>query len=241
MLPRLPEADEFVMINLKERACLEQRIPHVEYPVHRESLDAILQEGGQLSIEILMRGLMQWVDVTDDAFSALTTLRLIMDEHFPPDGEGEGSSQLVDEEGIVHRFRVGSIDFGKPVVTWQRNDLALAFGQASLIEPGRMVVAAPKAISATVAESVVAHSILSYMLEPFDSILGVRSTADSNGSAYKALAGKTYPADWFLGYGISVNGGPDNPVESFHDFPPQSEWLAPNQVAVMVAIGAGYV
>lgn len=102
-----------------------------------------------------------------------------------------------------------------------------------------MVVGAPGPISLFVAQSILGHSFLSLMHEPYDSFEGLRGTSRSTGSYYSWDAGSATPLDWGYGFGRTMRDGQLTPSE--YNLPPSDTWLPPNQLAVMVAIGGGYM
>lgn len=236
---RLPDADSFVTLRFKPLACMEQRIPVADYPVRRAVLDTALETGQPLSVDELIRELMKWLDVTDTPEPANDTLLRLLHLHYPPDGRQEASCEFEDENAVRRRFWVGAIDQNAPLIAWQRGEQVMAFAQPSFSEPGRMVVAAPRPISARVAEAIVGHSLITWMLEPHDAFASAKHAAGRTASFYALDAGATAIIPWDEGYGQRLQSGTIVQDITAQPLPPSGDWLTPNQLAMMVAIGSG--
>jgi hypothetical protein len=239
-LRRLPEADSFAMLTFKPQVCLEQRIPVADYPIRRLALEAALDTGQELSVSDLIRGLMEWLDVTDDPEPATGTLLQLLGLHHPPGGRPAASCEFADEDGVRRRFCLGEVDCDSALIAWQRGQRVMAFAQPGIVEPGRMVVAAPRPISARVAETIVSHSLITYMLEPHDAYASAKHSAGRNANFYALDAGATAIIPWDHGYGRSERAGTVGADDGAQSLPSPCDWLAPNQLAMMIAIGSRY-
>lgn len=78
--------------------------------------------------------------------------------------------------------------------------------------------------------------MLSYMGEPFDSFLGAQTSCGSTAVFYRWEAGQVTPIRW--DEGLSVEAVLAAKVND--DFS-TLVWLPPNQLALQVAIAAGYL
>ncbi len=102
-----------------------------------------------------------------------------------------------------------------------------------------MVVAAPAPISLKVAQSILNHSLMSFMGEPFDTFEATKATSAKTGSYYKWEKGAATLVSWEYGLGLTLRDG--KLTREFEpEYPPTTGWLSPNQLAVQVAIAAGY-
>jgi hypothetical protein len=128
-------------------------------------------------------------------------------------------------------FHVGPIDVHQPLVAWQRRDWIIALAQPSE-ESGRMVVGAPQPITLNTALRILSQSMLSYMGEPFDSFVGAHTSGGSTAVFYLWDAGEVTPIRWDDGLDVQKRAS----VEACGP-----TWLPPNQLAMQVAIAAGYL
>ena len=178
---------------------------------------------------------MDWLDVTDDPLTAIRTLRMILDRHYPADARASARCSFVDEHGVERVFLVGAIDCTSELVAWQRRQWVIAVAQRSR-EPGRMIVAAPGPISLAVAQRILAHSFLIEMGEPLDSFGGAVRSSRSTGSYYDWEVGSACTLGWEFGLGAAPS--PGRVLQQQQPSTPRApcEWLPPNQVATMIAI-----
>jgi hypothetical protein len=102
-----------------------------------------------------------------------------------------------------------------------------------------MVLAAPGPISLAVAQSILGYSLLNFMGKPYNSFDGVRATSRRTGSYYSWEAGSATAIDWEYGFGRTLKDGELTSGE--FQLPRAETWLPPNQLAIMVAIGGGYM
>lgn len=237
MLPRQSEADEFVELRLKPAVLAERRLPDGAYPIRRETLESLIASGGDVQIHDMLRGLMDWLDVTDEPEQATDMIRQILRMHFPDDGEREASCTFQSEDGHLHRFLIGEVDANKPLVAWQRCDWLMMIGTPSVVEPGRLLVAAPRPMSCNAAQSIVRLSTTTWMGGILDSYAAALMISGGTPDITSQARGQLELVGWEHGLGANMIDG------KLHHAPnllPDHEWLAPNQVAILVAIGADY-
>lgn len=240
ILPLGDDADRFIELTFKRGTWESSGIPEAGCRMRTEAMETILANDGTYQVEQLIHGLMDWLDVTNDPEPALQTLRLMLDRHYPDDGRSHARCRFAFEDGGDYIFDVANrIDCDGPVVAWQRRQWVIALAAASK-EPGRMVVGAPAPISLNVAQSIHGHSLVNFMLAPFDSFEAARATGSKTGSYYSWEAGQATPVDWSYGLGLTMRHGELNADEELAR-PSESEWLAPNQLAIQVAISKGYL
>jgi hypothetical protein len=236
-LPSGSDIDKFMELRFKPGSWEQNGIPSEGCRVRPEIFERILSAGGNYDIDDLIHGLMDWLDVTDDPEPASQMLRMMLDYHYPPDGRATGKCRFQDENGVDQIFHVGSIDTASHVVSWQRREWVIALAQP--LEEGRMVVGAPGPVSLSVAQSILGHSFLNFMNEPYDSFEGVRATSRRTGSYYSWETGSATPIDWEYGFGRTMRDG--QLTGGGYELPRADTWLSSNQFAVMVAIGGGYM
>lgn len=227
-LPTGKDIDDFAELRFKPGTWKKKGIPEEGCRVRLAAFERIVEQQGMCGIDDLILGLMDWLDVTGEPDLALTTLRQLLDRHYPPDGQTMGRCHFVDEEGVESIFHVGAIDLAAPQVAWQRRDWIIAAAQPCA-EPGRMLVGAPGPISSNTALRILALSTTSYMGEPFDSWIGALTSCERTAVFYLWEAGNVTPIRWDDGLDQSA-------LASL----PHSEWLSPNQLAIQVAIAGGY-
>lgn len=239
-LPLSDEAAGFIELTFKPGSWDRRGLPERGCRMRTEAMERIIANGGTCQVEQLIHGLMDWLDVTDDPAPVLGTLRQVLDRHYPDDGRSHARCRFAPEDGGDYIFDVaGKIDCSAPVVAWQRGHWVIAIGAASK-EPGRMVVGAPAPISLNVAKSIHGHSLLNFMLAPFDSFEAARATSSKTGSYYSWEAGQATIIDWSYGLGLTMRHGELIADEELAR-PSETGWLAPNQLAIQVAIAEGYL
>lgn len=239
-LPLLDEADEFIELTFKMGTWDSRGVPENGCRMRTSAMERIIAHSGSYQVEQLIHGLMDWLDVTDDPEPALQTLRQILDRHYPDDGRSHARCRFAPEGGGDFIFDVArAIDCDEPAVAWQRRQWVIALAAAGK-EVGRMVVGAPAPISLAVARGIHGHALVSFMLEPFDSFEAARATSGKSGSYYSWEAGQATLVDWQYGLGKTMR---DNQLISSDALitPAQTGWLAPNQLAMQVAIAEEYV
>lgn len=231
-LPSGPDIGEFMELRLKPGAWEERGILEEGCRVRTSTLEQLLQQQRTYQADDLILGLMDWLDVTDDPQPALDTLRLLLDRHYPFDGQQTGHCCFRDEHGVDRIFHAGRIDPTQPLVTWQRRDWIIAGAQPSH-EPGRMLVGAPGPISLHTARCILSLSLPSYMGEPFDSFEGARTSCGRTAVFYSWERGEVTPIRW-------DDGLDGEALASLSGDASDVSWLPPNQLAMQVAIAAGY-
>lgn len=237
--PAAKDAALFMELRFKSGAWETRGIPEEGCRIRLETLNRLLDGGGSYGVDDLIYGLMDWLDVTDDPEPANATLRLLVDRHYPTDGRVEGRCRFLDEYGMNRIFHVGPVNCDLPLVRWQRRDWLIALAQRSS-EKTRMVVAAPGPISLKVALRILALSVVIDKGEPFDSFEGARATCHSPRSLICWEEGELTQIDWQDGQDGQEHG---DKAQRYGQQPqlPESGWLAPNQLAMQVAIAAGYM
>ena len=239
-LPLLEEADEFIELAFKAGTWDSRGVAETGCRMRSSAMERIIADGGSYQVEQLIHGLMDWLDVTDDPEPALQTLRQMLDRHYPDDGRSQARCRFAPEDGGDFIFDVArQMDCDAPIVAWQRRQWVVAVASAGA-EDGRMLVGAPAPISLAVARSIHGHALVSFMLEPFDSLEAARATSGKTGSYYSWEAGQATLVDWQHGLGKTMR---DNAliVSEALAGPPEGGWLAPNHLAIQVAIAEGYV
>ena len=239
-LPLSDEAAKFMELTFKPGTWDDRGIPETGFRLRTAAMVPILASGGSCQVEQLIHGLMDWLDVTDDPEPALQALRQMLDRYYPDDGRSHARCRFAPDGGGDFIFDVArQIDCDEPVIAWQRRQWVIAVASSGA-EAGRMVVGAPAPISLAVARSIHGHSLVSFMLEPFDSFEAARATSGKTGSYYSWEAGQATLVDWQHGLGKTMH---DNAliVSEALAGPPEGGWLAPNQLAIQVAIAEGYV
>lgn len=239
-LPHADEEAEFMELRFKPGTWARYGVPEEGCRSRAGAMERIVANGGIFQVELLISGLMDWLDVTDSPELALKALRHMLDRHYPDDGRSHARCHFAPEEGGCYIFDTARrIDSRIPLVAWQRRHWVIALGAAS-DEPGRMVVAAPGPISLRVARSIHGHSLTSLMLEPYDSYQGARATSGKTGSYYSWEQGRATLIDWEFGLGLTMR---ENELAEERELvkPPETGWLSPNQLAIQVAIAERYL
>jgi hypothetical protein len=235
------DIDEFVELNFKPGSWDKEGIPEQGCRIRQSTLEKLMGGGSHCDADELIYGLMDWLDVTDEPEPALATLRQLLDRHYPSDGRTAGRCRFVDEHGVDRTFRVGPVDRSQDVITWQRDAWVMALAQPSKEEDGRIVVAAPGPLSLSVATRILALTMERFMDAPFESYQGAIRMSGSTANFYAWERGQTTTCHWLHGLGSQEREGHLLDCSS-ELFPlPEHGWLAPNQVAIMVGVAAGYL
>jgi hypothetical protein len=237
--PPKRDTKEFIELRFKSGSWEKRGIPETGCRVRAEAFECFLSRRGEDEIQFLIYGLMDWLDVTDDPAPALTTLRQLLDRHYPPDGCGEARCYLEDEKGVSRIFHVGKVDVTGDLVAWQRRSWILALAQRAR-EVGRIVVSAPSPISVNVAQRILSLGLTSFMSEPFDSYAGALSCSRSTANVYSWEAGEATTCHWEYGLGKRLSSGHFVDCSDEVEPLPEEGWLSSNQLAVQVAIAGGY-
>lgn len=235
--PTSEESAEFAELQFKEGTWLTCGIPERGCRMRISMLERLIAGGGGYEIDDLIYGLMDWLDTTNSPVPALNTLKLMLDRHYPADGRSSARCQFAETTGLVHIFHAASeLDCTGPTVSWERLGSVFAVGRPS-DEQRRMAVAAPAPISLDVANSIFAHSMTSYMMSPYDSFAGAWASCGRTANFYRQKSGQLTANCWEHGLGIRKLNG-----ELVRDpaYSPITTWLAPRQLAIQVAIGAGF-
>jgi hypothetical protein len=230
-------ADSFTELRLKPAALCEHGLCDFAYPVRMATLKRMLFGQTALSIELLILGLMDWLDVTEAPLEPLAVLRTLIDRWVPPDTECEGRCDYVGADGSRRRFYVGAVDCRQAIVTWQRREWVVA-AAATAIEPGRMVVAAPTPLTLAAATSILNHASVSFMELPVDSIVEVQVSSGRTGAYYRWAAGEITCCSWEHGLGWTHEDHELRFDAAYRPIIDAPDWLAPNQVAAQIALVA---
>lgn len=231
-IPAAEDVGAFMELRFKPGSWEARGVPEAGCRMRILTLDRLLQQQGTYHIDELILGLMDWLDVTDQPAPALLTLRRLLNRHYPADGNESGRCCFRDEYGVDRTFHVGPIELSLPLVTWQRRDWIIAAAQRSA-EAGRMVVGAPQPISLETALHILSVAPLNDMGEPFDSFVGALTSGARTGAYYAWEAGGVTPIRWDTGFDEDAR-------TSLKLDRSDAQWLAPNQLAVQVAVAAGY-
>lgn len=231
-LPAGKDVGEFIELGFKPDSWEARGVPEVGCHIRLSDLVRLLQKQGAYLVDELILGLMDWLDVTDQPAPALQALSRLLDRHYPADGHQSGRCCFRDEHGMDRTFRVGPIELGLPLVTWQRRHWIIAAAQPST-ESGRIVVGAPQPTSFRTALRILSVSVLDYMGEPFDSFAGARTSCGKTGAFYSWEVGDVTPIHWDAGLDKDAR-------TSLKRGRSEAQWLPPNQLAVQVAIAGGY-
>lgn len=232
-LPAGKDIGEFVELQFKAGFWERGGIPERGCWIRQSALERILEQRGAYEVDDLILGLMDWLDVTDEPEPALKTLRQLFDRHYPSDGRETARCRFLDEHGVDRIFHVGRILPDRTLVAWQRRDWIIAAAQPAA-EPGRVVVGAPQPISLKAALRILSVSVLNYMGEAFDSFVGAQTSCGSTAVFYLWEAGEVTPVRWDDGLDGEALASIDR--RAAHD-----RWMPPNQLAIQVAIAAGYL
>ena len=235
-LPLGKAADDFMEPHFKPGSWGRHGIPEIGCRMRTADFMRIIATGGNLQVEDAILGLMDWLDVTDEPDAPLELLQDMLDRHCPPDGKPHGRCKYRDERGAERVFHVGTIDCTAPVVSFNRRHWTIAVA-APAEEEGRMVVAAPGPLSLETANRILAFSMLTYHGEAYDSFAGVRAHAGATSQFYAWDQGSVTTLRWDHGLGLKlVDGELLYDGDAYEPMPPAAPWLAPNQLAWMVAI-----
>ena len=235
------DIDALIELKFKPGTWQTRGIPESGCRIRHDQFERIVGDGGTLGVNDLIYGLMDWLDVTDQPLLALPTLRLMLDQHYPHTGKDVARCVFAEPGGPTFVFHAADgIDLAGPIAAWQRRGWLIAVACAHEDEPRRMTVAAPGPISLRVAQSILNHSMMSFMDAPFDSFEALKATSGRTGSFYSWQAGQATVVDWEHGLGLTVRDGKLSIDDELVD-PPHLNWLAPRQIAMQVAIAAGFV
>lgn len=241
-LRRVAGADEFIELSMKPGSWERNGIPEHGCWMRKSSFEEIIASGGQYDADDIIRGLMDWLDVTDDPLPAIATLRKMLDRHYPADDRTSATCHFADENGVDRRFMVGPIDLEAELVTWQRDSFIFALGQPSTDEPGRIVIGAPYPLPLDAALKVLGLAMVSFMEAPFDSFAGAIRLAGSTGNFYALDRGELTTHHWPHGLGRRER---ERQIfdcsDELYPLPTPDEWLAPRQVAMLVGVASGYL
>lgn len=229
-LPPGPGIVEFIELTFKPGMWDKSGVPEQGCRIRQGTLEKIAQQHGAFEADDLILGLMDWLDVTEDPEPAIATLQQILDRHYPWDGRTCGRCHFVDEHGADRVFHAGRVDPRLPLVAWQRRDWIIAAAQPSS-EPGCLVVGAPQPLTLNTAQRILSTSVQCHMGEPCDSFVSAQTVCTSNAVFYRWEAGEVTPTRWDEGLDAGARGSLSN----------KAGWLPPNQLAIQVAIGAGYL
>jgi hypothetical protein len=235
IVPRGLGANEFIELKFKPGSWEARGIPEQGVRVRSSWFEKAVAQGGGYSADDLIYGLMDWLDVTDDPEPAVATLKAMLDRHYPCDGQKSARVHFADEHGTVRVFHAGKVDYSTDLVAWQRADWVIAAAQPSE-EIGRIVVGAPAPISLNVALRILFLSATAVEGDPFDSFKGALSMAE----VAPAHDGETCTHAWREGLGWLVENGELSQTVDV-DYPDNTIWLPVRQLAMQVAIAAGYV
>jgi transposase len=105
-LPKqIDKEGEFGLLRFKPEALHALGVPITEYRLRHTEFERIIGEGGQLDVTDLIRGLMDWLDVTDERTQIINALRGHMAEHgwVAPKGPSHIARQteLLEDEAAV--------------------------------------------------------------------------------------------------------------------------------------------
>lgn len=232
---------DFIELSMKPGSWDKRGIPEQGCRIRTETFHELVASDGAYSPGVLIRGLMDWLDVTDDPAPAISILRQLLARHYPPDEREHAGCHFEDMNGLPRSFTVGAIDPEREVVTWQRDNFVFALGQANFAKPQRIVVAAQTPLPLSGALRILAIAMETFMEAPFDSFQGAVTMSGATANFYAWERGELTTCYWPHGLGRREEQG--QLVDCSHElYPlPRTDWLAPNQVAMLVAIAAGYV
>jgi hypothetical protein len=238
-LPLGQAADEFMELRLKPGSWDRHGIPEEGCRIRASVFEKIVGQGGNLRVEDVIRGLMDWLDVTDEPNEPSRLLRTLMDRYYPADGRAYARCDFELEVGVTLSVRLGAIDCKSPVVSFNRRQWTIAVA-APAEDPGRIVVAAPGTLTLETALRILEFSHLRAQGEPFDSFAGLRAHSQKTSQFYAWQWGSVTTIDWNHGLGLRmVDGELLYDSDAYHPLPSAELWLAPNQLAWMLAIAAG--
>ena len=231
-VPAACDIGAFVDLKFKAGSWEKSGLPEEGCRMRHAALEQLLAHKGAYGPDDLIRGLMDWLDVTDEPLPALTTLRMLLDRHYPADHRSSGRCCFVDEQGMERMFHVGTVDWRQPLIAWQRREWIIAAGQPSTAQ-GRIIIGAPGPLSLKTAQKILSISMLGYMGEPFDSFEGGLTAASGTGVFYLWERGEVTPTRW-------DHGLDEQALKSLHSPGTTLSWLPSNQLAMQVAIAANY-
>lgn len=96
-IQRLEDAGNFGALHFRDGSWEKHGIPENGCMLRNSVLMELMQHGRSLRVEEVILGLMDWLDVTDDPDPALSTLKRILDRHFPNDGHAHAHCALADD------------------------------------------------------------------------------------------------------------------------------------------------
>lgn len=234
-IPAGKDVGEFVELQFKPGFCEKTGVPERGCRIRFSTMERLVRTGGRYEVADLILGLMDWLDVTDEPGPALSTLRQLLDRHYPADGRETGRCHFVDEHGVDRLFHAGPINPKLPSVAWQRGNWIIAAGQPAG-ESGRLLVGAPAPITLNTARRILSVSMLSHDGQPYDSFAGAHSACGRTAAFSFGRGLRVTPTRW--------DDGLTGEVEQWGfgkgDELAITRWLPPNQLAMQVAIAAGY-
>lgn len=234
--------EDFIELRLKPGSWDKNGIPEEGCRIRTETFHEILANGGSYDPDVLIRGLMDWLDVTDDPIPAIVTLRQLLDRHHPPAQREHATCRFEDVDRVPRTFTVGTVDTERQLVTWQRDSYIFGLGQPDPVKPQRIIIAVPAALPLNAALRILGVAMETFMQEPFDSFQGAVTMSGGTSNFYAWERGQLTTCFWPHGLGRSEERGQlvDRSLE-LYPLPQKQGWLAPNQVAMLIAIAAGYV
>lgn len=194
--------DEFVELRFKAGSWEAQGVPESGCHVRQGVLEDIIANGGAVSPDDLICGLMDWLDVTDEPLPSLALLRRMLDLHYPDDGKPHARCMFAEPEGPPLVFHIErAMDLALPIIAWQRRGWVIATACAHP-EEGRVAIGAPAPVSLKVAQGILSHAPLTYMTEQFDSFESLRSASGKAASILSWVAGEPTVVSWDRGLGM---------------------------------------
>lgn len=240
-LHRRGAADQFLWFQFKPEVLSQQNIPSAAYPIRTSNFDNLVGCGGTISIPDILRGLMDWLDATDDPASTWELLRQILHRHFPPSEDTNAVCRFWTGQQYFHRFRISPICKTAPSLSWQSGRWVVAIACSSEIEPKRMNIAVLEPITLQIARSIFQHARV-FLDEPDDdNYTSALLNCSPLSSIRRWHAGEMTLIAWSKGYGEITSEYPKNSKTIFPALPREARWLSPNQVAAMIAIGNNFM
>lgn len=235
------EINDFAELRFKPGSWDRHGIPEQGCRIRTSAFERILASGGEVEADELIHGLMDWLDVTDDPLPALSTLRALLERHYPADGRTEGRCVFQDEFGNYRVIHVGSVDLTRALVAWQRDSWVIAVAQPCPSEAGRITVAALGPLTLSVALRILSLGMQSFMETPFDSFEGAITMSGSTGNLYSWERGEASTHYWQYGLGMKCKARTlVDCSEALHPLPDEG-WLTPGQIVILLGIAAGYL
>lgn len=232
---------EFIWLHFKPEMMRQLNIPSASYPMKKSSFDELIGRSGLVSASDLIRGLMSWLDVTEEPEPIWEILRKLMHLHFPPSMEKDAGCEFLTDDLSRHRFRIGPIGATVRAIGWYCGDWAAVIGCSSKVEPGRLHIAAPHPFSLRISQSIFEHSRIDCDIASDDNFRSALLQTRPASSFQEWETGKTMLVAWYQGYGATEETWKSNGPANVRMLPAVERWLAPNQVAAMVAVGNGYL